>query len=157
VLPDPAKLISGDSITQVELNRQSCGRRRLGRILMMQRKRPMFTICKNNSGFSFIELMAVMAILGILAHIAITSFITTRTKVLDAAAFAETQSLGKAVLNSFLDGIDVNLAHNEGGGREIGTMDTSGGGRKPIFIFSTGMQAQISGNSNVGGARFRKM
>jgi hypothetical protein len=71
--------------------------------------------------------------------------------VLDAAAFAETQSLGKAVLNSFLDGIDVNLAHNEGGGREIGTMDTSGNGRVPIFTFSSGMQAQIVGNSNSGG------
>jgi prepilin-type N-terminal cleavage/methylation domain-containing protein len=118
---------------------------------MMQRNRQIFTICKNNSGFSFIELMAVMAILGILANIAITSFIATRTKVLDAAAFAETQSLGKAVLNSFLDGIDVNLAHNEGGGREIGTMDTSGNGRVPIFTFSSGMQAQIVGNSNSGG------
>ena len=119
---------------------------------MMQRNRQWFTICKNNSGFSFIELMAVMAILGILAHIAITSFITTRTKVLDAAAFTETQSLGKAVLNSFLDGIDVNLSHLEGGGREIGTLDTSGNGRRPIFTFSGGMQAQIVGNSNSGGA-----
>ena len=118
---------------------------------MMQRKRPMFTICINNSGFSFIELMAVMAIIGILAHIAITSFIATRTRALDAAAFAESQSLGKAVLNSFLDGIDVNLSHLEGGGREIGTLDTSGNGRTPIFTFSGGMQAQIVGNSNSGG------
>ena len=95
--------------------------------------------------------MAVTAITGILASIAITSFITTRTKVHDAAAFAETQSLGKAVLNSFLDGIDVDLSHLAGGGREIGTVDTSGNGRRPIFTFSNGMQAQIVGNSNSGG------
>ena len=118
---------------------------------MMQRNRQWATICKNNSGFSFIELMTVMAILGILAHIAIANFIATRTKVLDAAAFSETQSLGKAVLNSFLDGIDVDLSHLEGGGREIGTVNTSGNGRRPIFTFSTGMQAQIVGNSSSGG------
>ena len=118
---------------------------------MMQRKRQMCTICKNNSGFSFIELMAVMAIIAVLASIAITSFITTRTKVLDAAAFAETQSLGKAVLSGFLDGIDVNLVHLEGGGAEIGALDTSGNGRTPIFTLSNGMQAQIVGNSSSGG------
>lgn len=118
---------------------------------MMQRKRQQFTIYKNSSGFSFLELMAVMAIVAILAGIAITSFITTRTKVLDAAAFSEIQGLGRAVLSGFLDGIDVNLAHLEGGGVEIGALDTSGNPRRPVFTLSKGMQAEIVGNSESGG------
>lgn len=118
---------------------------------MMQKKRHIFTICKNSCGFTFMELMVVFAIIGVLASIAITSFVSTRTKVLEAAALSEAQSLGKVVLNAFLDGADVNLAHAVGSGPLIGTLDTGGNPRKPIFSLGNGLVAEITGNSNAGG------
>jgi len=111
----------------------------------------MVTIYKNKSGFSLFELMAVMAIISILASIAIFNYRKARTKVVDAAAFAEIHSLGRAVMNGFLDGTDVNLAHLEGDGPEIGALDNSGNARRPIFRLSSGMRAQIVGNSESGG------
>ncbi len=121
---------------------------------MMQRKREMFKIYKNNSGFTMIELMMVMAIISILSGIAMKSFITTRTRVGDAAAIAETQALGKAIVNAFLDGIDVDLSHLAEGGSEIGAKDTSDNARPPIFTLSNDIRAHIVGNSNSGGPGF---
>jgi len=117
---------------------------------MMQRKTKMFTINKNNSGFSLMELMVVMAIISILAGIAIKSFVATRTRAGDAAAFSETNALGKAVLNAFLDGIDFDFFPLVGGGPEIGALDTSGNGRKPIYILGKGLKATVVGDSNLG-------
>jgi prepilin-type N-terminal cleavage/methylation domain-containing protein len=119
---------------------------------MMQRKRQIFTINKNNCGFTLLELMVVIAIVGVLASIAINSFMITRSKVLDAAALADTQSLGKVVINVFLDKGDVDLTHNEGDAPQIGTLDTSGNARKSIFTLSNGLQAEITGNTNWGGS-----
>ncbi len=96
------------------------------------------------------ELMVTIAIIGILASIAITSYQDTRMKVLDAAAISETVSLGKVVYNVFLDDGDVNLAHS-GASPNIGALDTSGNPRNPIFKFSNGMVAEITGNSDWGG------
>ena len=109
----------------------------------------MFTIHKNNSGFTLLELMIIIAILGVLASMAIQSMIATRAKAMDAAALSETLILGKVILNTFLDGIDVDLTHAEGGGSAIGTKDTNGGERTPIFTFSSGIEAHIEGDSDV--------
>ena len=105
-------------------------------------------ILKNNSGFSFMELMVVMAIIAILAAIATTSVLASRQQVSNATALSDAQLLGKAVLSAFLDGYDVNLFHLEGSGDEIGKLDTAGNNRTPIFTLSTGVKAQIVGSSD---------
>jgi prepilin-type N-terminal cleavage/methylation domain-containing protein len=118
---------------------------------MMQRKRPIITIYKNDYGFTLMELMVIIAIIGILASIAIGNYRDTRMKVIETAALSETQLLGKVVYNVFLEGGDVNLSHLPGAGPNIGTLDTSGNSRSPIFKLSNGLVAQITGNSDWGG------
>ena len=115
---------------------------------MVQRNRQHFPIYKNTGGFTIMELMVVFAIIGVLASIAITSFMSTRTKVLEAAALAEAQSLGKVVLNAFLDGLDVDLTHNSADGPVIGELDNAGNARRPLFTLGNGLVADITGTSD---------
>ena len=71
--------------------------------------------------------------------------------MVDAVALAETRGLGKAVIDAFLEGEDVDLTHNIGDGPAVGVLDTAGNPRKPIFRFSPGTRVTIVGSSNVGG------
>ena len=119
---------------------------------MMQKKRLLFPINNNNCGFTLLELMVVIAIVGILSTIAVRSFIATRANVLDAAALEEARSLSTVVLNAFIDGTSVDLSHNPADGSRIGMLDASGNGRNPIFTLSNGLQAQITGSSDFGPA-----
>lgn len=104
---------------------------------------------KNNSGFTMMELMVVLAIIGILSSMAIKSYIISRSKTGDATALAEANGFGKAIINVFLDDIDVDLEHHIGDGPEIGTKDTSGNPRPPVFTFSGHMDVEIpNGNTS---------
>ena len=121
---------------------------------MMLRKRPLFLINNNSRGFTMVELMVVMAIISLLALTAMRTYFTTREKVMDAAALSDARSLGTAISNAFLDGIDVNLAHDPADGSKIGALDTSDNPRRPVFKLTNGMQAEIIGNSNYGGSGY---
>jgi prepilin-type N-terminal cleavage/methylation domain-containing protein len=105
----------------------------------------------NNCGFTMIELAVVLAIIGVLTSMAVKSFVDSRIHVLDAVALAEAQGLGKAVLDTFLEGENVDLTHNPGDGPRIGSTDNDGNGRSPVFQFSPGVRAEISGGSEAGG------
>jgi len=115
---------------------------------MITRIRPTFAALKNNHGFTLMELCMVIAIIGLLATVAIANYTGSRRHMADAAALAEAQGLGKAVLNSFIEDNDVDLTHNIDGGRQIGALDNSGNARKPIFHLSPAMQVTIDGSSN---------
>ena len=97
------------------------------------------------------ELVVVIAIVGVLASIAIKSYMDSRMHMMDAAALAEARGLGKSVINVFLDGGDVNLAHNPGDGPQIGAFDNNGNSRNPVFNLSAEMEALIFGSSDFGG------
>lgn len=105
----------------------------------------------NSRGFTMMELAVVMAIISVLATIAVKSFMDSRIHVMDSVTLAETQGLGKAVLDAFLEGDDVDLNHTAGDGTLIGALDTSGNSRKPVFQFSPGVRAEITGSSDFGG------
>lgn len=62
----------------------------------------------NNKGFTLIELMIVIAIIGILAAIAIPNFISYRNKTFCSAAESDANSLAAAVANHFA--IPTNIA-----------------------------------------------
>ncbi len=55
----------------------------------------------NNKGFTLIELMIVIAIIGILAAIAIPNFISYRNKAFCSAAESDANSLAGAIANHF--------------------------------------------------------
>ena len=115
---------------------------------MITKIKPRFAALKNNHGFTLMELCMVIAIIGLLATIAIENYMESRRHMADAAALAEAQGLGKAVLNTFIDDNDVDLTHNIADGRQIGALDNSGNARKPIFNLSPVMEATINGSSN---------
>ena len=62
---------------------------------MLQKLRP------NNQGFTLIELMIVIAIIGILAAIAIPNFISYRNKAFCSAAESDAKSIASAIADYF--------------------------------------------------------
>ena len=117
---------------------------------MIQRTNQVTQNYKDMRGFTIIELMIAVAIVSILATTAFYSMIDSRRKTQDIVAMAEANSLGKTVIEAVVDGADINFAHAPGDGSAIGGQDTSGNARKPIFFFSKGVRAQITGNTQYG-------
>lgn len=58
---------------------------------------------RSNQGFTLIELMIVIAIIGILAAIAIPNFISYRDKAYCSAAESDAQTIGGAIADYFSD------------------------------------------------------
>lgn len=118
---------------------------------MIVRIRQLFINRKNHRGFTLLELCIVIGTMSVLATIAIKSYSDSRRHVVDAVALSEARGLGTAVYNVFLDQEDVDLSHLEGDGPQIGAIDNAGNPRKPIFIMSNAIEAEITGGSNFGG------
>lgn len=61
------------------------------------------TTTRSDDGFSLIELLVVMLIVGVLAAIAIPTFLTQRAKAHDSATRADVSAMGKEIATYFVD------------------------------------------------------
>ncbi len=102
----------------------------------------------SQGGFSFIELLVVMIIFGILAQISITIFIDMRSRSNDAKAIADGRNLLTVANINFvnLDDVDYERDATETSPL-VGTVTTDLQPRSPIYELSAGVRAEITGSS----------
>jgi type IV pilus assembly protein PilA len=71
----------------------------------------------NEGGFTLIELLVVMIIIGILAAIAIPTFLNQKKKAAEASAKADVGTIGKEIAAYFVDGTnDLAVSSSAAGG-----------------------------------------
>jgi hypothetical protein len=93
----------------------------------------------------------VIIVLGILSQIALLFTLDLRTRSFDLTAMADGRNLITTVRNSFINLDDINYEHAPADGPEIGTEDTAGNPRPPIFTLSPGVKARIEVGSESTG------
>ena len=108
----------------------------------------MWKVLKDNKGFSFIELLSVLVVLGILAQLTGLLVLDMRSRSYDLMAFSDGRNMVTIVRDNFVARADVDYTHNPGDGSAIGAVDTGGGARTPVFNMSPGVEATINGESN---------
>jgi prepilin-type N-terminal cleavage/methylation domain-containing protein len=116
----------------------------------------------SQSGFSFIELLTVLIIIGIIAQMAITIFIDMRARSNDAAAVADGRNLLTVANINFVNLDNVyygpDVANPPAISGAVGTSEATitlipsfnwgiGAPREPIYELSNGVMAEISGVS----------
>ena len=106
---------------------------------------------RNNRGFTFIELLMVIIVLGILAQMAFTFALDLQTRSSDIMAISDGRNLITIVRDNFVSLENVVYAHNPGDGPEIGTVDTGANPRPPVFTLSPGVRAKITADSESPG------
>jgi len=102
---------------------------------------------KSQKGFTFIELMMVMIVLGILVQMSTIFLLDLRERAFDAVALSDGKNLMTVAGNVFLALEDVDFTHTPADGSDVGVLDTGGGPRPPVFTMSPGVRAIISGES----------
>jgi len=114
----------------------------------------LFCINKTNEdkGFTMVELLIVIAIIGILAQIAISSYVEYRAKAYNTAAINDGRQLLNATMNNLVSLDNVDYTHDENvDNNRIGAVDTSGNPREPVLFLSPSVRARIVGNNDTTG------
>lgn len=108
---------------------------------------------KNEKGFTFIELMMVFVILGILAQISFTFAIDLRQRTYDSVALADGKNLLTVATNAFVGLEDISF-DCVGCSGAIGDRTSGGDARNPIFTLSEGVKVIMTGQSGTAGTGF---
>jgi prepilin-type N-terminal cleavage/methylation domain-containing protein len=106
---------------------------------------------KDNRGFTFIELLMVMIVIGILAQISLIFTIDLRSRSSDVMALSDGRNLVTVARGNFVNLDDVKYDHNPGDGPDIGSVDTAGNPRPAVFTLSPGVKAKITAGSESPG------
>jgi prepilin-type N-terminal cleavage/methylation domain-containing protein len=105
---------------------------------------------KDSKGFTLIEVMMVMIMLGILTQSAWNFMIDMRKRSSDIAAVADGRNLMTAIRASFINLDNIKFTHSPGQGRKIGKKNRNNESRPPIFTLSRGVMARIEAGSQSG-------
>ena len=106
----------------------------------------MFGKLKDNRGFTFIELLMVFIVLGIMAQISLTFMIDLRSRSSDVMAIADGRNLINIVRNNFVNLEDVD--YTKVNGSDMGVETTAGDSRAPVFTLSPGVQFRLLAGSS---------
>lgn len=106
----------------------------------------MFGKLKDNKGFTFIELLMVFIVLGIMAQMALTFMIDLKSRSSDVMAIADGRNLINIVRNNFVNLEDVD--YTKVNGPDIGVETTAGNPRAAVFTLSPGVQARLLAGSS---------
>ena len=107
---------------------------------------------KDSSGFTFIEILMVMIMLGILSQMAWNFMYDVRRRSSDVSAVADGRNLITVVRANFINLDNVQFDHDPSDGPAIGTVDRNGNPRPPVFTLSPGVMARIELGSQSGTA-----
>jgi prepilin-type N-terminal cleavage/methylation domain-containing protein len=105
---------------------------------------------KGSSGFTFIEILMVMIMLGVLTQMAWNFSADVRQRSSDVSAVADGRNLITVVRANFINLDNVQFDHDPDDGQVIGTVDTGGNPRSPVFTLSPGVRARIELGSQSG-------
>ncbi len=95
------------------------------------------------NGFTIIELMIVIVIIGILASIAGLNYIPFRKQAYDTLALSDTRNFIDSVIDATLSE-ELVIYDNDFAGGAIGDEDSDNNPRTPVFILSSGVEAKIT-------------
>ncbi len=104
------------------------------------------TPLNQSSGFTFVELMVIVAVLSVLSAIAIFNYMPMRAKAADSVALSDTKNFVDSVVKAITNSQNVDYFKGAAGG-PIGDTDTAGNPRAPVFSLSPGVAARITGDS----------
>lgn len=112
---------------------------------MPAKEETMFARIRNTGGFTMVELLMVLIILGILSQMALTFWLDLRKRSYDATALTDGKNLMTAVGSSFLALDDVTFEHTAADGRQVGILGADGVTLRsePVFVLSPGVKAEI--------------
>ncbi len=110
----------------------------------------------NNRGVTLIEMLMVLAIMGLLMHMVMISYFDYRQKAFNTRALSDGRNLATVISNSLVDKEDVDYSYAPGDGGKIGSADNEGNPRRSLFGLSQGVEARIQGSSHhyAGGQGF---
>jgi len=113
----------------------------------------MLVTLKDNRGFTFVELLMVMVVMGIMAQIALIFMLDLRSRSSDLLAMSDGRNLVTVARGNFVNLDDVKYDHNPGDGSDIGPVDTADNPRPDgaVFTLSPGVRAFITPGSNSPG------
>jgi len=106
----------------------------------------MFGKVKKADGFTLLELLVVMGILGILTSTSMVYFFDMMASSRDTVAISDANSLMTVVYENIIYNRSVNYQAQNG--QQVGVADAVGVARDPVYTLSAGVEIDFAGGFN---------